>query len=180
MEQRSQRDPASQSSRRPLARGRDRQHHNRRNEQRGPDPRTEQEREPESRPLKPAYHAPVLLRLYPIGPASIRFAGILAAGLFWTWFAARRRSWGWVWWAHLAADAVIVATPDWVHAEQTNACLRAGKHVYSEKPLAHTVHEARMMQDEYIKRRGKTATQMGTQIFAESKYRNEVSASICE
>jgi membrane protease YdiL (CAAX protease family) len=55
-----------------------------------------------------AYHAPVLLRLYPLGPASIRFAGILAAGLFWTWWAARRRSWGWVWWAHLAADAVIV------------------------------------------------------------------------
>lgn len=56
-----------------------------------------------------AYHAPVLLRLYPVGPASIRFAGIVAAGLFWTWMAARRRSWGWVWWAHLAADAVIVA-----------------------------------------------------------------------
>ena len=55
-----------------------------------------------------AYHAPVLLRLYPLGPASIRFAGIVAAGIFWTWFAARRRSWGWVWWAHLAADAVIV------------------------------------------------------------------------
>jgi membrane protease YdiL (CAAX protease family) len=55
-----------------------------------------------------AYHAPVLLRLYPVGPASIRFAGIVVAGIFWTWFAARRRSWGWVWWAHLAADAVIV------------------------------------------------------------------------
>lgn len=55
-----------------------------------------------------AYHAPVLLRLYPVGPASIRFAGIVVAGLVWTWIAARRRSWGWVWWAHLAADAVIV------------------------------------------------------------------------
>jgi len=55
-----------------------------------------------------AYHAPVLLRLYPVGPAAIRFAGIVVAGLVWTWIAARRRSWGWVWWAHLAADAVIV------------------------------------------------------------------------
>ena len=65
-----------------------------------------------------AYHAPVLLRLYPVGPASIRFAGILAAGLFWTWFAARRRAWGWVWWAHLAADAVIViAFILWVHPQ---------------------------------------------------------------
>jgi membrane protease YdiL (CAAX protease family) len=55
-----------------------------------------------------SYHAPVLLRLYPVGPAALRFGGIVLAGLLWTWIAARRRSWGWVWWAHLAADAVIV------------------------------------------------------------------------
>jgi membrane protease YdiL (CAAX protease family) len=55
-----------------------------------------------------SYHAPVLLRLYPVGPAALRFSGIVVAGLLWTWIAARRRSWGWVWWAHLAADAVIV------------------------------------------------------------------------
>lgn len=55
-----------------------------------------------------AYHAPVLLRLYPVGPALLRFSGIVVAGFVWTWIAARRRSWGWVWWAHLAADAVIV------------------------------------------------------------------------
>lgn len=55
-----------------------------------------------------AYHAPVLLRLYPVGPASIRFGGIAVAAALWTWIAARRRSWGWVWWAHLAADTVIV------------------------------------------------------------------------
>ena len=53
----------------------------------------------------------MLLRLYPVGPASVRFLGIVGAGLFWTWMAARRRSWGWVWWAHLAADAVIVLDP---------------------------------------------------------------------
>ncbi len=55
-----------------------------------------------------AYHLPVLLRLYPTGPAMIRFAGIVIAGSFWTWIAVRRRSWGWVWWAHLAADTVLV------------------------------------------------------------------------
>jgi membrane protease YdiL (CAAX protease family) len=55
-----------------------------------------------------SYHAPVLLRLYPTGPALIRLTGIVVAGCVWTWIAARRRSWGWVWWAHLTADAVVV------------------------------------------------------------------------
>jgi predicted dehydrogenase len=42
-------------------------------------------------------------------------------------------------------DAVLVATPDFVHAEHTNACLRAGKHVYCEKLMANTVENARSM-----------------------------------
>lgn len=54
------------------------------------------------------YHVPVLLRLYPTDQALLRIAGIVVAGFVWTVIAARRRSWGWVWWAHLAADAVIV------------------------------------------------------------------------
>ncbi|HVZ65576.1 MAG TPA: Gfo/Idh/MocA family oxidoreductase [Lacunisphaera sp.] len=42
-------------------------------------------------------------------------------------------------------DAVIVATPDFMHAEHTNASLRAGKHVYCEKLMANTVENARSM-----------------------------------
>lgn len=42
-------------------------------------------------------------------------------------------------------DAVIVATPDFKHAEHTNAALRAGLHVYCEKLMAHTVESARSM-----------------------------------
>jgi predicted dehydrogenase len=42
-------------------------------------------------------------------------------------------------------DAVIVATPDFMHAEHTNASLRAGKHVYCEKLISNTVEGARSM-----------------------------------
>ena len=42
-------------------------------------------------------------------------------------------------------DAVIVATPDWMHAEHTNACLRAGKHVYCEKEMSNQLEKAKSM-----------------------------------
>lgn len=41
--------------------------------------------------------------------------------------------------------AAIVATPDFVHAEQAIACLKAGLHVYCEKPMAHSLEAARSM-----------------------------------
>lgn len=73
-----------------------------------------------------------------------------------------------------AIDAVVVSTADHHHAPASLAAMRAGKHVYSEKPLAHTVQEARWMQDEYLKRKDKIATQMGTQIHATDNYRRAV------
>jgi predicted dehydrogenase len=42
-------------------------------------------------------------------------------------------------------DAVVIATPDFMHAEHTNACLKAGKHVYCEKLMSNTVEGARSM-----------------------------------
>ena len=41
--------------------------------------------------------------------------------------------------------AVIVATPDFLHAEQTNACLKAGLAVYCEKPMSNNLDAARSM-----------------------------------
>ena len=42
-----------------------------------------------------------------------------------------------------AIDAVTVGTPDHIHAVASMAAIRAGKHVYCQKPLTHTLHECR-------------------------------------
>lgn len=59
-------------------------------------------------------------------------------------------------------DAVTVSTPDHTHAAVTLAALRAGKHVYTQKPLCRTLGEVRAVMDE-ARRRPKQATQMGNQ-----------------
>jgi predicted dehydrogenase len=59
-------------------------------------------------------------------------------------------------------QAVLVATPDHHHAFAALAAMRAGKHVYCEKPLAHSVHEVRTMMETAARQR--VVTQMGTQI----------------
>jgi predicted dehydrogenase len=56
-------------------------------------------------------------------------------------------------------DAVMIATPDHMHAPITLAALRAGKHVYVEKPMAHTIEEARIMTR--VARETGLVTQMG-------------------
>ncbi len=42
-------------------------------------------------------------------------------------------------------DAVVISTPDHWHTVISIAAMRAGKHVYSQKPMAHTVREAQQM-----------------------------------
>jgi predicted dehydrogenase len=76
--------------------------------------------------------------------------------------------------ANPAVDAVVISSADHHHAPAAIAAMRAGKHVYCEKPLAHTVQEARWMQEEARKGHGKIATQMGTQIHATENYRRAV------
>jgi predicted dehydrogenase len=58
-------------------------------------------------------------------------------------------------------DAVVIATPDHTHAIISMAAIRAGKHVYCEKPLTHDIHEARMLAQ--AARESKVTTQMGIQ-----------------
>ena len=69
-------------------------------------------------------------------------------------------------------DAVIVATPDHTHAPAAAMALRMGKHVYCEKPLAHTVFEARRLAQ--LAAEKNLVTQMGTQIHAGDNYRRVV------
>lgn len=69
-------------------------------------------------------------------------------------------------------DAVVVSTPDHHHAPAAMAAIRRGLHVYCEKPLTHTVQEARQLQKAAAEMG--VATQMGTQIHAGDNYRRVV------
>lgn len=69
-------------------------------------------------------------------------------------------------------DAVIVSTPDHTHAPAAVMAMRLGKHVYCQKPLAHSVWEARLMR-ETARQKG-VCTQMGNQGTADSGFRRAV------
>ena len=58
-------------------------------------------------------------------------------------------------------DAVIISTPDHMHAVMAMAAMKQGKHVYVEKPLTHDIYEARMLTE--AARKYKVVTQMGNQ-----------------
>jgi predicted dehydrogenase len=59
-------------------------------------------------------------------------------------------------------DGVMIATPDHLHAVIAKAAMEAGKHVYVQKPLTATVHEARMLRAHALSH-PKLVTQMGNQ-----------------
>jgi predicted dehydrogenase len=69
-------------------------------------------------------------------------------------------------------DAVVVSTPDHTHALPSVMAMRMGKHCYCEKPLTHSVYEARLVAE--TARQTKVATQIGTQIHAGDNYRRVV------
>ncbi len=58
-------------------------------------------------------------------------------------------------------DAVTVSTPDHMHAPAALMAMRMGKHCFCQKPLTHTIYEARLMAK--VAREEKVATQMGNQ-----------------
>ncbi len=67
-------------------------------------------------------------------------------------------------------DAVTVSTPDHTHAPAAYMAMKMGKHVYVQKPLTHTVAEARLLRD--TARENGVATQMGNQGHAGDGVRN--------
>lgn len=73
---------------------------------------------------------------------------------------------------HKDLDAVVISTPDHMHAIPVALALRAGLDVYCEKPLAHSVHEVRVLRK--LAADQKRVTQMGTQIHAGDNYRRVV------
>lgn len=66
-------------------------------------------------------------------------------------------------------DAVLIATPDHWHSQLCKAFMKAGKHIYCEKPLTHSISEAREIRE--LSRKSKVVTQMGNQGSASESLR---------
>ena len=66
-------------------------------------------------------------------------------------------------------DAVTVSTPDHTHAPASVMAMRMGKHCFTQKPLTHSVYEARVMAQ--VAKESKVATQMGNQGTSENSLR---------
>ncbi len=67
---------------------------------------------------------------------------------------------------------VIVSTPDHMHAPVSLAAMHLGKHIFCQKPLTHTLYEARQMR--LAANKYKLVTQMGNQIQSHEAYRTAV------
>lgn len=70
---------------------------------------------------------------------------------------------------HQQIDAVSIGTPDFAHFAVTMLALDYGKHVYVEKPMAHTFLEVELMADK-ARRSPNVVTQMGNQGHSEANY----------
>lgn len=73
---------------------------------------------------------------------------------------------------HPDIDAVVISTPDHMHAIPVVRALRRKLPVYCEKPLTHSIHEARTIVD--LVNENENVTQMGNQIHSGSNYRRVV------
>lgn len=69
-------------------------------------------------------------------------------------------------------DAVVIASPDHWHAALCKAAMQACKHVYCEKPLTHTVEEARQVAE--MAKQSKVVTQTGNQGSGSSNFRRSI------
>lgn len=69
-------------------------------------------------------------------------------------------------------QGVIVSTPDHMHAPVSLAAMHLGKHIFCQKPLTHTLHEARQMT--LAAKKAGVVTQMGNQIQSHEAYRTAV------
>ncbi len=70
-------------------------------------------------------------------------------------------------------DAVVISTPDHTHAVIAKAAMELGKHVYCEKPLAHSVHELRTLA-KVQRANPKLVTQLGNQGHSSNSIRTFV------
>jgi predicted dehydrogenase len=69
-------------------------------------------------------------------------------------------------------DAVVISTPDHWHAPIIKRAFEAGTHIFCEKPLTHTVAEAREMRE--LARKSKVITQTGNQGSASANLRRSI------
>ncbi|MBM4039696.1 MAG: Gfo/Idh/MocA family oxidoreductase [Planctomycetes bacterium] len=69
-------------------------------------------------------------------------------------------------------EGVIVAAPDHIHAIASVAAMRAGKHIFCEKPLTGGVHEARVVRE--VAAKCNVVTRMGNQGSASAQFRRGV------
>ena len=69
-------------------------------------------------------------------------------------------------------DAVTISTPDHHHAIAAALAIKSGKHVYCQKPLTHTIHEARLLRE--LAREYGVATQMGNQGHSDTPSRRSM------